>query len=57
MQTTLKMFLRQCTLRLVRSAKFPLGGGTKVFLARGLLRHHEEILGWFEAKRVDGDIK
>jgi hypothetical protein len=35
-QTTLKMFLRQCTLRLVRSAKFPLGGGTKVFLARGL---------------------
>jgi hypothetical protein len=20
------------------------------------LRHHEEILGWFEAKRVDGDI-
>jgi hypothetical protein len=28
-QTTLKMFLRQCTLRLVRSAKFPPGGGNK----------------------------
>jgi hypothetical protein len=26
-QTTLKMFLRQCTLRLGRSAKFPLPGG------------------------------
>jgi hypothetical protein len=26
-QTMLKMFLRQCTLRLGRSAKFPLGGG------------------------------
>ena len=35
-QTWLKMFLISCSLRKTRSAKFPLGGGTNVFLARGL---------------------
>jgi hypothetical protein len=40
-QTTLRIFLRQCTLRLGRSAKFPPrggggGGGTNMLIARGL---------------------
>ena len=44
-QTWLKMFLISCSLRKTRSAKFPLGGGgTNVFLARGLIFNYKDNL-------------
>jgi hypothetical protein len=45
-QTTLKMFLRQCTLRLGRSAKFPLGKrGNKRASSQRTMRQKTLILG------------
>jgi hypothetical protein len=45
----LKMFLRQCTLRLVRSAKFPCGG-TNMLLARGLNGLGRDTRVWWQRK-------
>jgi hypothetical protein len=42
-QTTLKMFLRQCTLRLGRSAKFPRGDNRAS--SQGTMRQKTLILG------------
>ena len=44
-QTTLKMFLRQCTLRLARCAKFPGGGGANHASSQGTMRQKPLILG------------
>jgi hypothetical protein len=38
-QTTLKMFLRQCILRLGRSAKIPPGGGGGRASSQGTMTH------------------